>query len=83
MVNSHQEMHQVAEKGSQPTGATKKERHSFNEIQRFTWLRQLWNGNKTSRTRKNFFTASGRPLSRGGLCVYAQGDLLNFPKGRR
>ncbi len=79
-----QEMHRVAEEGIAAHWKYKKDGKDFqfNDIQRFTWLRQLLEWQQNLQDPQEFLHTIKEDLFADEVYVFTpKGDLLNFPKG--
>src|ERR1041385_2658807 len=79
-----QEMHRVAEEGIAAHWKYKKDGKDFqfNDIQRFTWLRQLLEWQQNLQDPQEFLHTIKEDLFAAEVYVFTpKGDLLNFPKG--
>ncbi len=81
-IRTH-EMHRVAEEGIAAHWRYKEGKDiQFNEIQRFTWLRQLLEWQQNIQDPQEFLHSIKEDLFPDEVYVFTpKGDLLNFPKG--
>ena len=81
-IRTH-EMHRVAEEGIAAHWRYKEGKDlQFNEIQRFTWLRQLLEWQQNIQDPQEFLHSIKEDLFPEEVYVFTpKGDLLNFPKG--
>src|SRR5262245_37737030 len=81
-IRTH-EMHRVAEEGIAAHWRYKEGKDiQFNEIQRFTWLRQLLEWQQNVQDPQEFLHSIKEDLFPEEVYVFTpKGDLLNFPKG--
>jgi len=81
-IRTH-EMHRIAEEGIAAHWRYKDGKDfQFNEIQRFTWLRQLLEWQQNLQDPQEFLHSIKEDLFSEEVYVFTpKGDLLNFPKG--